>query len=299
MSTQHTLSTLWREAVRDLGDVSNVPHFEKAELTTRAVQMVGCQLYDLMTPYYLTEEPINDNSGSKYTTGATYVSATKTLTLTGLSSNLTSSDVNKWIGFKASTNVLYIAKISSVPSTTSCVIQGLDLPATDLSGITEVHIYGTTVDVDMIDISALPIMMVGGQININLVSTSHSVKWFKHEEFDTFISSASNNKNTLACSLLDKSIMISKGSDISTFSISIRYPRVPNSVEFDDDEIDLPDGAACEIAIIYLSGLIQKRLFGKKEPNEKKLEAALESLFQASGRENATETIKEKVKALS
>ena len=117
LSRDQTVSSFWREAVRDLNS-TEVLAFEKYLLCNRAVQTVSGQFYDLMSLSYMTDVVVNDATGSKYDTGTsgTYTALTHLVTLNSPSTNLSSGDIGKFVAFRIGTSI-YFGKVFSAPST--------------------------------------------------------------------------------------------------------------------------------------------------------------------------------------
>jgi hypothetical protein len=300
LSRNYTAATIWREAVRDLSDVTDVPHWEKYNLINRAIQIISGQFYDLMAESYMTDTAINYATGGKYDAGTsgTYTAATHLVTLNSPSASLTSADIEKLVVFRISTTI-YVGKVLSVASTSTFVFDGDLFPATDGTIVNgSLSICSTVVLNDTVSLSGINIMRTGQNIRLDLASTTtNTVKAVSQRDLDTFRTGGSNSKTIVWC-LSGDSINLKKGDGLTSYgTMTLHYPRVPYSVSADTDYIDLPDGAATEIAIIYLRSLIQHRL-GVSEDNTAIIQRLISNLYQTFGQEVTTEEVKDKAIAL-
>jgi hypothetical protein len=300
LSRDFTAGSLWREAVRDLSDVTDVPHWEKYNLINRTVQTISGQFYDLMAESYMTDAVINYATGGKYDAGTNgaYTSATHLITLNSPSASLTSADIEKLVVFRIGTTI-YVGKVLSVPSTSTFVFDGDLFPSTDGTLVNNsLSICSTVVLNDTASLSGLRMARTGQNIRIDLASTAtNTVKPVTQRDLDTFRTGGSNSKTIVWC-LNGDSINLKKGDGLSSYgTMTIHYPRVPYQVTADGDYIDLPDGTSMEIAIIYLRSLIQHRL-GVSEDNSAIIQRLISNLYQTFNQEVTTEEVKEKAIAL-
>jgi hypothetical protein len=301
LSRDYTAVALWREAVRDLSDVVDVPHWEKYNLINRAVQTIAGQFYDLMAESYMTDTAINYATGGKYDAGTsgTYTSATHLITLNSPSASITSADIEKLVVFRISTTI-YVGKVLSIVSTSSFVFDGDLFPSADGTIVNgSLSICSTTVLNDTVSLSSLRIKRTGQNIRIDLASTAtNTVKAATQRDLDTFRTGGSNAKTIVWC-LSGDNINLKKGDGLSSYgTMTIHYPRVPYQVTADTDYIDLPDGTPIEIAIIYLRGLIRRRLSMPVEDNTAIIQRLISNLYQTFGQEVAVEEVKDKAMAL-
>jgi hypothetical protein len=291
-------SSLWREAVRDLGAITDVPHWEKYDLINRAIKTVIGQFYDLVSNLYMTEATIAGTSGF-YETGSTgtYTVSTKTLALQTPSRNIISTDVGKQVSFRIGTST-YSAIIESVATTSSFVVTGIGLPASN-GTLASVIVVGDLPTANKLSLSDLRVMMAGQQIKLQLASSTSGVtiKSATMSEIDNFRTGGVNRK-TVLWAINGDNVEIAYGDDVDLGTLTLRYPRVPELVSSTATGIDLPDGTIMEIAILYLKGLIQQRITGHKDNNEAKLSDLINNLYTTFGQEANAEINKEKVLAL-
>ena len=299
LSRDYTAIGLYQQAKRDLSDPDGLLHNERFDLVDRAVQAVGGQFYDLMSNLYMTEVNVVDNSSGAYETGSggTYTVATKTLVMNTPSRNIVSGDIGKLVVFRIGTST-YMATIQTIVSTSSFTVSGVGLPSSNGTLDDEI-IVGSSVSGNTISLSGLRIMMTGQQIKIELFSTTPNVtvKAGTTREIDTF-KTFGVNRNTIIWAISGDSIVFVYGDSVTLGSLVLRYPRVPNLVSSDSDSIDLPDGIAIEIAILYLKGLLQQRLTGQKQNNEQEMQTLVQRMQQTFAGEVDAEVVKEKVLAL-
>ena len=298
LSRNMTAIGLWQQAKRDIIDTSGLLHNERFDLVNRAVQTVAGQFYDLMSNFYMTEVVVT-GSGGAYETGSTgtYTVATQTLALQTPSRNIVTTDIGKIVAFRIGTST-YLAFIQSIVSTSSFTVIGVGLPAAN-GTLASVTIVGNTFTSNTISLSGLKIMMTGQQIKLELYSTTSGVtiKTGTTRAIDTFITSGAN-KNTIVWGISGDSVRFAYGDSVTVGSLLLRYPRVPNTVSADGDYIDLPDGVATELAIIYLRGLMQQRLGGQKENNEQEIQLLEKKMKDTFGDEAVAEVVKDKILAL-
>ncbi len=298
LSRDMTVDTLWREAVRDLSDVTDVPHWEKYNLVNRAIKTVAGQFYDLMSNLYMTESTIAETSGA-YETGdeGTYTTSTKTLTFETPSRSIISTDIGKTVTFVIGTST-YSAIIATIVSTSSFTVTGIGLPSED-GTLVSATIVGSSPTSDKISLSSLRIMMTGQQIKFQLKSSTSGVtiKPATMSEIDNFRTTGVNRK-TIVWAINGDYLEIAYGADVTLGTLTFRYPKVPDLVTSSATGIDLPDGAAIEITILYLKGLIQQRLTGRKDNNDVRMSELINNLYSTFGQEVNAEVNKEKVIAL-
>ena len=279
LSRDSTAITLWREATRDLGDVSGISQFEKYALVNRAVKTISGQFYDLMAISYMTSAYATLVGTAKYETVAagTYVAATRILTMDTPSTSLDASeDIEKVVMFRIGTAV-YLGWIESVVSTNAFVFKSTNYPATNGTPA-EVMICGTTLSSSVISLAGLRIMRSGANIRIELESSvdGANIKFASTREVATFRNTGIN-ANTIIWALTGDSIVFALGASLAT---------------------DLPDGTPIEISIIYLKGIMQQRMGMPKENNEARIEKLVGDMYRTFGQEASAEVIKEKVIAL-
>jgi hypothetical protein len=291
-----TASNIWHDAVRDLGTIGDVSRYDRFDLINRAVKTVSGQFYDLMSQSYMTDAVISASTSSVYDTGSTgtYIAATHTLALQTPSANITTADIGKLVVFRIGSTV-YTGTVLSIISTSSFTINSDSYPAGN-GTLAMVTILGTS---NTISLANLRIMRTGANIRLELTTTSTAtVRVVSQRDYDTFSTTGGNIKTIVWCFSGD-TIKLKKGDGLSSYgTITLHYPRVPDLVTSDASGIDLPDGAAIEIAIIYLRGLIQRRLNFPIENNEATIQQLVANMYQTFGQEVSAEVVKDKVLAL-
>jgi hypothetical protein len=302
LSRDYTAIDLWREAIRDMGDAANVLQFEKFDLVNRAVKTIAGQFYDLMANAYMTEAYATLYGASKYADGhggGTYTAATRTVSINNPSADLADTDTEDVVMIRIGADI-FLGTIESVTNIATFVFKSQLYPSAD-GTVDEVLICGTTLSAGVVPLAGLRIMRTGENIRIELKSSidGADLKFATTREVDTFRGSGVN-ANTIIWALTGDSIVYDIGDSLTTAgTLTIRYPRVPELVVADATAIDLPDGTAIEIAILYLRGLIQRRLERPVENNESKIQTLIANLYQTFGREAGEEILKEKVLALT
>ena len=299
LSRDYNSALFWFRAKRDLGDI-NAPEWEKFDLINRAISAITGQFYDLMSISYMTDAVINYSTGGKYDAGTngTYTVLTKTVTLNSPSENLTNADVEKLVVFRIGT-VNYVGKVLSVTTTSSFVFDGDIFPTGTAIVNNSLSICDTTVQNDTVSLSALRIMRTGSNIKIELSTTATAtIKPVSQRQLDTFDTGGANNKTIVWC-ISGDNLNFKKGADLVSYgTMTIHYPRVPYLVAADTDMIDLPDGTAMEIALIYLRSLIQRRFGLPQDNNEALMQTLINNLYRTFGAEVDAEVVKSKTLAL-
>jgi hypothetical protein len=115
---------------------------------------------------------------------------------------------------------------------------------------------------------------------------------------DVFRPSAQQNLKTILWALNGDKVSLTKGDSVVSYNLIVRYPRVPTDVSTDAEYIDLPDGMAIEIGIIYLKGLIKQRLTGKKEIDEGQIQRLIQQLFTEFNQTYSEQIVKEKAQQI-
>ena len=298
LSRDTTAIELWQQAKRDLGDVEGLLHAERYDLINRAVQTISGWVYDLSSNLYMTEVVIV-SSGGAYETGSTgtYVVATQTLTLQTPSRSIISTDIGKIVTFRIGTTT-YAGIIDTIVSTSAFTVIGVGLPSAN-GTLAEVIIVGNTITSNKISLTGLRMMMAGQQIKLELLSSTSgvTVKAGSMRDVDTF-RTTSANKNTILWAINGDYIRFAVGDSVTQGTLTLRYPKMADLVTTDSSGIDLPDGVAIEMAILYLKGLMQQRIGGQKENNEAKLQQMKENMVKTLLGEVDAEVVKEKVMAL-
>jgi hypothetical protein len=302
LSRDYTVALAWQQAKRDLGDVdvNQIPEWEMFDLVNRAIQTVIGQFVDLVIPSYITEIAIVDNSDGAYDESgtSTYVSATKTVTLSSGSRGITSADIGKMVIMRSGTSI-YAVKLKTVTSTSIFTVEGSPLPSSNVT-LNTVIISGKTAGNNVISLAGLRIMRNGQNIEFELSSTATTnTEAVTQKEVDTFQTGGTNSKKLVWCFTGDN-INFDYGSGLSSAgTLTLRYPKLPDWAVTLTENIDMPDGIAIEIMILYLRGLIQQRMFGKKENTENQMANLIQRMYQVFGGEVTMQVIKDNAKALA
>ncbi len=290
---------IWREGTLDTPDYlqGKELYVDRLNLMNRHIQMVIGQFYDLVKISYMTPvTPVISSSGRYSTVGGTWVASTNTLTIT-MNSNFASSDVGNLIVFRVSASV-YVATIQSRTSNTVVVLTGDNLPSSNQT-VDYAIMAATTLTSDAISIASLRMARAGQQIGLELESTvTTSIRYMTSLEINMWRTSEEGNSNSIAVALSGTTLLLKKGSELSSYgTLTLRYPKVPDSLATEDDYADIPDGVIPEIVIISLRSAIARRL-GKKTDEQPQLEALIRKLYQTFNMEVDAEVLKEKAQAL-
>jgi hypothetical protein len=278
-----------------------VAYAQRFELINLAQQRVTDQFYGLMSSSYMTPIVVVNDTTGKYATAATatWTAATSLLTVAAQSAAFNSNDLGKLVMFRK-TGDIYLGTIETVPSGTTLTLAGFNLPAANLATIDEVLICPTPPTSTYISLAGLAIMRVGGQIKMELESSSTmATEPLSLEAFRNFRSSAPQNRNKIVWVLSGDQILLQKGSALSAYgTLTLRYPRVPNNLTADSDYIDLPDGAATALMVELLKRELLRR-FKQLEPNMEDLALLVKNMYNTFATIVQTEEVDQKTQALS
>jgi hypothetical protein len=148
-------------------------------------------------------------------------------------------------------------------------------------------------------------MRVGPETKISIESNAITMpcRAVSMDEFIDFRSTDLHTRMEIVWTLEGEKILLKKGSGISTaFTaqiIKVHYPAIPDDVTADADFVDIPDGAAVEIAIIKLKNILGERFPSAKQDRTEELKSLVSSLYQNFSAQASLEEIQAKVKALT
>jgi hypothetical protein len=157
----------------------------------------------------------------------------------------------------------------------------------------------TPVD-DVIDISGIRAMFRGGpEVRFMLESTSAGcIVATSKEEHHRFRTSASQNSDTIAWSLVGDSIYVKKGSGLSSYgTLTLWYPRQPLEPTVATTLLDIPDGIPMEIALLKLKMILAER-YNVKFSGEREMESLIQKFYSTLGVATNLEEVKDKTAKL-
>lgn len=288
-------------ALTDLGrDKNDVLYAQRFDLVNKAVSTVSNMFYDLMSQAYMTPITIlPSTTGRTYVSGASWNASLQQLTAT-MNTPFGSGDVGNYVMFSVGAALVYFGQITAFISGTVVTIQGNNLPTTNQT-VSGVLLAATTPTGTILDISTLRLMRTGQPIKLELETTATiQIEAVTSKEVYKFDPSDEGNLNKVIWAYSGDQILLAKGNSLSTFgTFTLRYPRIPNKVALDLDQLDLPDGAAIEIGLLLFKRFIQERSDEAPEPNyHAEMEYYIKSLYRTFGEEVSAESIKERVLAL-
>lgn len=307
LSKDFSFSKIWTDSSFDIGSPQNDPlYVNRIGLVNRAQRAVLGLFYDVMAPAYKDSEMIlTDVNGNYYSSGASYIAATRTLTAT-MASSFTSSDVGKLVMFRYGL-LVYLCTVQSYVSATSVVVQGANLPAADIATVNDVLMATTTLSGDSLDISSLRTMMTGQQVGL-IVECSETtlVEPITLERYKTWDSSNPANLNKVVYCLVGSTLLLKKGTSIASYgTLTIYFSGVQNLGTLDGDMVDLPDGPAIELCLIKLKQIryeqynqlgIDVKPLANTEAQTQELVSGLYRIFNRQ--EAAEDVVQDKIKAL-
>ncbi len=287
LSNDYTAIKTWREAVRELPDADNITFFDKFDVLNRAQAIAQGLVPDVVAESYMTDlVPVFDNTGKYGTAAMSYVVATRTLSVT-MSTNFSSTDEGKWVDFRSGSTT-YGGYIQTYISVGSVIIQGdnlpsIDIASTDISVVANgsVTVLSTTPSGDTINISAARILRYGTQERIKLLSTATNyITLVSDIEYQQWITTADYNRLKIVWNLSGVAIYLKRGSGLSNYgTFTFRYPRLPNILSTDTDQMDVLDGTMIQLTIGITRNLIAKRL-GAPEKSKDDLAEMVQSIYR-------------------
>ena len=196
----------------------------------------------------------------------------------------------------------YVGFITSVPSTTSVILVGDNLPSSNQASFDTIQMIPSTPTGSVISLANLRMMRTGQQIKLEIESTATT----EIEPMETiglrgFNQNSTPDRNKIVYALSGTNLYLNKGSALSTYgTLTIRYPRVPYRVAADTDYIDLPDGVAVQLGIMTLSNLISRRAnIQVNDATKQEVLTLVQSLNQMFGKEFSLQETKQKALALT
>lgn len=298
---------MWTESSFDIGSPQNDPlYVNRIGLINRAQKAVGGLFYDVMVPAYKDNEMVlTDVNGNYYSSGASYVAATRTLTVT-MNAAFTSADVGKLVMFRYG-SLVYLCTVQSYVSATSVVVQGANLPATNIATVNYVMMAATTLSGDSLDISNLRMMRTGQELGF-IVDCSETTlcEPITLEKYKTWDSSNPANLSKVVYCLVGNTLLLKKGTSVSSYgTLTIYFSGIQNLGTLDADMVDLPDGPAIELALIKLKQIryeqynqlgISVKPLADTAAQSQELVSGLYRIF--GKQEIAEDVVQDKIKAL-
>jgi hypothetical protein len=300
-----TVKSGWRIVTADIPSFDqNTPLYnERFELGNRAFQRVQGEFADLVAEYYMEDTVMVPNAtGRRYSSGASYVFATKTLTAT-MNTDFTSNDKGKAVVITNNTGpLLYLCSVDEYVSATSITVKG-GVPPADIATVNDVRLIGSTLIGDSVDISSLKLLRYSNLLNrFTIFSTETDfVDVLSSEAYRRFPTTAPANRNRIVWNLVGDVVYL-KTALTSYGTLTFRGPRICAMVTADTDRLPLLDGAMVQIGFIVWKQLILNRM-PAGTPNDKdrdrgELMDAIGALYRSKGLNEKENVIKEKAEAL-
>lgn len=299
LSRDYTVADVWREAIRDIPQATSFPHFMQLPLVNRAQALISGLFYDLMSAFYMDDATIVPAATGAYSTSTgTYTASTKTLTI-AMSSNFISSMIGNLIVFRVGSSV-YVATILSITSTTSVVVGGYGLPASNQASVTEAIMAPTSVSSDIVSLSSMRVMMTGQQARLSIESSiTNYISPVSMDELRVWRTSAAQNAAKIVYAISGQNVYLKHGSSLASCgTLTFHYPRVAKVMTASTDYIDLPDGVAIHLLIIMVRSLVAQRIGVQMPDVSQEISQKVQMMYQTFGAESTSEEIKKKVEAL-
>jgi hypothetical protein len=304
-SQLYTVKSGWRIATADIYDFEqNSPIYnERFELSNRIFQRVQGEFADLVAEYYTEDtDMVPNKTGRRYSSGASYVSATRTLTAT-MDTAFTANDKGKAVVITNNTGpLIYLCSVDEYVSATSITVKG-DVPPADIATVNDVRLIGSTLIGDSVDISSLKLLRYSNLINrFTIFSTETDfVDVLSSEAYRRFPTTAPANRNRIVWNLVGDNVYL-KTALTSYGTLTFRGPRICAMITADTDRLPLLDGAMVQIGLIALKQLIISRM-PPGTPNDKdrdkaEMMDAINALYRSKGINEKENVIKDKAEAL-
>lgn len=303
-SNTYTAKDFFDHATRDIKDFpENDPVYaERFSLIDRASQITQAMVADIVSEAYVSDFLLNVPDQGKYlSSGGSYTLATRTLTGTMLPSDWSSDDIENIVVFREGTDI-YFGVIDEYVDTTNVILRADSgsLPLANIATVEEILMPSSLLTYDGLDISTYRMLRYGAQIKIQILSTASTVIFpLTHEAFEKWRTSAAQNKNAIAWTLIGTSLYLKKGLLLSNFgTVTLRMPVLPLAIGADGDYMDLLDGAMIQIGIVVLRDIIEKRLGRVPTANKEGLAELIQSLYRSSSGEISKQEAMAKIEAL-
>ena len=305
LSRDVTAKILWERAERDLKmAASDALRIERYQLISQVSSLISTLFADLMIQSYMDEDTLTVNSTGRASTGAgTFVAATGLLTIT-MDSDWDAVDEGNLVTLLIGTNTVIPCYVNTFVSTTSVILGGAALPATDQTIVTALMTTTSPTSTDSISLTGIRMQRTGPQISCTLDSSVTDVtEALGLDDLRVWPTTTFQHKNKIVWSLSGDTLLLKKGSSLSSYgTLTFRFPRVATPVTVDASKVDLPDGAAMELALIKLKMYMLERMnipVKQVLPDyERQTATYVSALYRAFGSEVSNADILDKVKAL-
>lgn len=290
LSNDYTVADVWREAVRDLKSPPDALKFERFNFINRAQHIAQGYVADVVAPRYRRVlVPVFSGASKVGSSGMSWTAATRTLTAT-MSVAFASTDVGKWVDFFDSTDLTvgYGGTIQTFVSTTSVIVQGDNLPASNIAAVSNLNVISTTPAGDSLDISAARVLWSAPKELIKLFSTAttYSRRAESDEDFEQFQTAAPQNVNVIIWNPVGTNIYLNKGTSLSSYgTFNFYYPSLPNVLTLDADKMDVSDGTMMQLTIDITKNLISRRLNEPVKENNDELVALIQAVYRENSKE--------------
>jgi hypothetical protein len=306
LSLAYTADTFWREAVRDLPDeaIGDILPFEKYNLINRTQQIVQGMFADLVAEAYMDSTVVADPSDGDSGTAeaASWDASASTLSnFSGLA--FVSADIGKGVVFvDSATGYVYNATILEVTDGLTIVLGGYSLPTSNINDtINVVIVTGLSISANSMTIATLPMLRYGSQVKMWISSTTaENMLPMDLPALQKWRESATQNKHTVAWSLVGSAIYFRLGSSLSSYgTLTIHYPRTAIPVSASQTTIDLLDGPMAQIGIKKLRNLLAARTSLKVEVDKERdeIKELVVALYNSFGITAKKEVIAQKTEA--
>lgn len=292
LSNDYTAAKVWREAVRELPNAINITSWDKFDVLNRAQQIAQGLVAEVVAPRYRKVlVPVFDGASKVGSSGMSWTAATKTLTAT-MSVAFASTDEGKWVDFFNSTDLTvgYGGIIDNYVSTTSVVLTGDNLPASDIAIVSNLNVLSTTPAGDVLDISAARVLWSAPKELMKLFSTATNYvrRAESDEDFEQFQSASPQEANAIIWNPVGTSIYLDKGDSLSNYgTFKFHYPSLPTILTLDADYMDVLDGSMVQLTIAITKNLIARRIGEPKKQDNNELAMLMQAIFRENGKEIA------------
>jgi hypothetical protein len=300
LSKDYTVERFVNQVFTDLGiDKNNEAYVTRYSLVNRAQVFTVSLFYDLISRVYMTSAVLNVSGTGKYSVSGSgwWEASISELTFSNISAAFDSDDIGKIAIIRSGSN-LYTGIVTGVPTSNAIIISGSGMPVADCT-IND-FMLSTTIVGSSASISSLRIMRVGMNVKLEIDSTqSKYVEPLAMTDFLKWVGTADSNPGKIVWTLEGDNVRFKKSFDIPNVgTLTIKYPRVPIEVTQDSDYLDLPDGAAIELAMIRMKQIISRLLKIQIPDYSNEVMFIIKSLYQSYGREISFEVTKEKATAM-
>jgi hypothetical protein len=302
-SNSYTAELFWNAATREIAEYSqnSLLYNERFNLINSASEIAQSLVADVVSEAYMNDFLVGIPGTDKQLVSAgSYAVATRKITAT-MNVAFSTDDVSATITFVDGATNYYGIVQSFVDANNVILRDGYgNLPVANIASLTNVLLQPTTLNYSALGLTSFRMLRYGSQIKMQVMSTlASAVIPFSPESFERWVTTAPQNRNSIAWSFVGTTLYLKKGSSLASFgTVTLRFPTLPDLILSDSETVDLLDGGMVHSGIMILKNLIQKRLKVRPTLNVDELTQQVQSVYRSMGGEVKKEQISQKIESL-